>query len=99
MTKKRAEKLQPEVILQIEEIISHNSYQRLLICASKNYFYVLQGYDKFIKSDLSLEITTGAIGKKLVSLYTWLYGHSGVRSQESGVRRGINKEVVGRIVP
>ncbi|NEP78437.1 MAG: hypothetical protein F6K39_09750 [Okeania sp. SIO3B3] len=75
MTRKRAEKLQPEVILQIEEIISHNSYQRLLICASKNYFYVLEGYEKFIKPDLSLEIATGAIGKKLVSLYTWLYGH------------------------
>ena len=37
MTKKRAEELHPKVILQIERIISHNSYQRLLICASKNY--------------------------------------------------------------
>ncbi len=75
MTKKRAEELHPKVILQIEKIINHNSYQRLLICASKNYLSVLEGYDKFLKPDLSLEIATGAIGKKLVCLYTWLYGH------------------------
>ncbi len=75
MTKERVRELQPKAVGELERILSAKSYDKFLICVGRDYFRALDGYDKLIKSDLKAEIATGGLGKKLVKLHSWLYGH------------------------
>jgi hypothetical protein len=74
MTKMRARQLQPEVIAKLQDILNTQPYQKLCICLGRDYFIALDKYDMLIKPELGLQIATGSLGKKLATLYRWLYG-------------------------
>ena len=74
MTKQRASQLQPEVLTQFQIIINSIPARKLYICAGRNYLKVLEGYESVILPDTEVQIASGSLGKKLVTLYTWLYG-------------------------
>lgn len=74
MTQQRARELQPKTIAKLERILECRPYQELCICAGRDYFKALDGYDRLIPSSLDVQIPTGSLGNKLVKLHTWLYG-------------------------
>ncbi|NER45424.1 MAG: hypothetical protein F6J92_01690 [Symploca sp. SIO1A3] len=74
MTQQQAQQLQPRVIAELEKILNKKPYQQLLICVSRDYLQALNGYEQLIPKELTVQVTRGALGKKLSQLYQWLYG-------------------------
>lgn len=74
MTQQRSRELQPEVIGRLKHILNATAYQELCICVGRDYFKALEGYDTLSQPSSNVQIATGALGKKLVKLYSWLYG-------------------------
>jgi hypothetical protein len=74
MTQLRALELQPIVIRELKRISSSQSYEKLFICAGRDYLQALDGYDKLITPDLTVKIAEGGLGQKLADLHNWLYG-------------------------
>ncbi|MFW6295639.1 MAG: DUF6884 domain-containing protein [Halothece sp.] len=75
MTKERALQLQPDIVARLETIFSTDTYQKFLICVGKDYLPTLRGYELSVARDLTTHIADGSLGKKLSTLYDWLYGY------------------------
>lgn len=73
MTKEQSQEIQPGVLKELQCIFRQNNYQRLCLCMGQNYLLALDGYDK-TKLELTVQYSTGSIGKQLAILYDWLYG-------------------------
>lgn len=75
MNPRRAAELNPEVLEKTKKIFASKCYEKLFICAGKNYLPALKGYDLLIPRKLEAIVATGSSGHRQAELHDWL--HSG----------------------
>lgn len=74
MTPQRSQELKPSVLAELKHILSTGSYQKLFICVGKDYRSALDGHEELVPPEVTVEIATGGLGKKLAQLHDWLHG-------------------------
>lgn len=85
LTKDQSEKLHPQVIGELQTVLSSKTYTNLLICLGRDYLEVIYGYEAITPNELAVCVATGGIGRKLSILHDWLYGDSSSLRKEQGV--------------
>lgn len=76
ITKAQSESLHDRIVEKLETVVNSKPYSKLLICLGKDYLDAIYGYEAIIPNELTVQIATGGIGRKLSILHDWLYGDS-----------------------
>lgn len=70
MTKKRALELQPQILQQLKELISHNTYQEVFINLGKDYLPAIKGIENLATCPIGY--AGGRIGEKMAATKQWI---------------------------
>ncbi|MBE9195800.1 hypothetical protein IQ219_10905 [Synechocystis sp. LEGE 06083] len=92
LTKNKIKEISGQSRSIFREILNSQQYTKLHISAGKQYLHLIDGYQKYARDNLQVEVATGSIGRKLSHLRYWLYGdlpqkeNYKVQTQETSVR-------------
>lgn len=70
MTKERALNLHPQILDELEELISHNSYKEIFINLGKDYLPSIEGIE--IAASCPVMYAQGRIGEKMRAMKKWM---------------------------
>lgn len=70
MTKERALNLHPQILDELEELISHNPYKEIFINLGKDYLPSIEGIE--IAASCPVMYAQGRIGEKMRAMKKWM---------------------------
>jgi hypothetical protein len=73
MSEERALELRPRVMEKLKLMLT-SGYSRLCLGLSQRYMFALDGWDRWVPTELPVTVTDGPMGVKLAQLKAWLYG-------------------------
>ena len=73
MSPQRAHELQSKVIYEFEQVLQANHYSELFLNLGKNYWQVLEGYERLLPVKIQVTIAQGSQGGRQAALRRWLY--------------------------
>jgi hypothetical protein len=77
LTRERAERLRPTVLRFAAQVLSRRKWDRVGVCAGKDYRVALAGLDELTEKPSAIELIVGGQGPRLAALRKWLCSGSG----------------------
>lgn len=74
MTKSRADELQPAITASFEPFWKSNQIDDLMVVASSHYVEALAGCFLMVSDGVTVNVTSGSIGRQVSVLHDWLHG-------------------------